>query len=202
MRTDSTGTDWWSDFWKGVGNWFENHWVEVLVGTAFIVAGAVVTFFSAGMGTAGLLAAGGALLASAKAVGISMVVSAGIGTVVGGITEGREGAVNGFSDGLASGYMWGGIFSGGAQLLSAAMKLTRYLTPDFNGSRIGKLKVLSPNSADNPNIGGTLIKFGGYNRIDVEVGRGLHLALRIFGKKINHIPLGIILSSVLGVFFK
>ena len=98
---------------------------------AFIVTGAVVTFFTAGMGTAGLLAAGSALLASAKAVGISMAVSAGIGAVVGGITGGWEGALQGFSNGLADGFMWGGIFAGSAQILGGASKLLASRNVDF-----------------------------------------------------------------------
>ncbi len=123
MRVDPTGTDWWSDLWNGVGNWFKDNWVKIAVGAAFIVAGAVVTFFTAGMGTAGLIAAGGALLSSLKAVGISMAVSAGIGAVVGGINGGWEGALKGFGDGLADGFMWGGIFAGSAQILGGAAKL-------------------------------------------------------------------------------
>ena len=87
MYVDPMGHSW-ESFWNGVGNWFKDNWVKLAIGAAFIVAGAAVTFFTAGMGTASLLAAGSALLASAKAVGISMVIRAGIGTIVGGITGG------------------------------------------------------------------------------------------------------------------
>ena len=132
MRTDSQGTNWWTDFWNGVGNWFQNNWIKLVIGTAFVVAGAVVTFFTAGMGTAGLLAAGSALLASAKAVGISMAVSAGIGAVVGGISGGWEGALQGFGNGLADGFMWGGIFAGSAQILGGASKLLSSRNVDFS----------------------------------------------------------------------
>ena len=132
MRVDSNGTSWWTDFWNGVGNWFKDNWVKLVIGAVFIVAGAAVTFFTAGMGTAGLLAAGSALLASAKAVGISMAVSAGIGAVVGGITGGWEGAIQGFSNGLADGFMWGGIFAGSAQILGGASKLLAGRNVDFS----------------------------------------------------------------------
>ena len=131
MYVDPSGHSW-ESFWSGIGNWFADNWVKLAIGAAFIVGGAIVAFFTAGMGTAGLLAAGGALLASAKAVGISMAVSAGIGTVVGAITGGWEGALQGFSNGLADGFMWGGIFSGSAQILGGASKLLASRNVNFS----------------------------------------------------------------------
>ena len=56
---------------------------------------------------------------------------------------------------------------------------------------LGSTKLWSPNAATNKNVGGTIIKFGKY-RFDVEAGRGLHVAWIMFGRKVNHIPLGII----------
>ena len=56
--------------------------------------------------------------------------------------------------------MWGGIFAGAGQMLSGAMKITRTFAPNFNGAHIGKVKLWSPNAAENANTGGTLIKFG------------------------------------------
>ena len=42
---------------------------------------------------------------------------------VGGITTGTwEGAFNGMLDGAVDGFMWGGIFAGGAQVLSGVFK--------------------------------------------------------------------------------
>ena len=76
-------------------------------------------------------------------------------------------------------------------MLSGALSITRSLAPSFNGKIMGNVKIWSPNNAGNPNIGGTLVKFGKYNRFDVEAGRGLHMAWIMFGSKINHIPLGI-----------
>ncbi len=37
-----------------------------------------------------------------------------------------------------------------------------------------------------------------FNRVDSEITRMLHLHIRIFGYKINHIPIGTILSSLFG----
>ena len=62
---------------------------------------------------------------------------------------------------------------------------------------LGSTKLWSPNAATNKNVGGTIIKFGKYNRFDVEAGRGLHMAWIMFGRKVNHIPLGIILDFYL-----
>ena len=189
----------WESFWNGVGNWFEDNWVKLTIGAAFIVVGAVVTFFTAGMGTAGLLAAGSALLASAKAVGISMAVSAGIGAGIGGITGGWEGALQGFSNGLADGFMWGGIFAGGAQILSGAFKIaanTGVATGRKGGIKLSKnVKILSPNSLKFYENGGTLLKVGQNFRFDV----GAQTLLHMHFLKFNHFPIGTILSSFFGV---
>ena len=196
-RWDPTGHSW-ESFWNGVGNWFKDNWVKLAIGAAFIIGGAVVTFFTAGMGTAGLLAAGGALLASAKAVGISMAVSAGIGAVVGGITGGLEGALQGFGNGLADGFMWGGIFAGSAQILSGVFKIAAnagVATGRKGGIQLTKnIKILSPNNVKFYENGGTLLKIGKNFRFDVGSQTLLHMHLL----KFNHVPLGIILSSLFG----
>ena len=194
---DPEGTDW-ESFWNGVGNWFSDNWVKLTIGAAFIIVGALVTFFTAGMGTAGLLAAGGALLASAKAVGISMAVSASIGAVVGGITGGWEGALRGFGDGVADGFMWGGIFSGGAQILSGLFKFAASMGAP-TGRKCGihltkNIKILSPNKLTFREPGGTLLKIGKNLRFDVGTKTLLHMHFL----KFNHVPLGTILSSVFG----
>ncbi len=197
MNVDPTGNSW-SSFWSGVGNWFKKNWVKIAVGAAMIVAGAVVTFFTASMGTAGLMAAGGALLASAKAVGISMFVSAGIGAVVGGITRGWEGALNGFADGLADGFMWGGIFAVSAQIISGGFKVAANLgvaTGRNGGIQLTKnLKILSPNNVKFYENGGTLLKIGKNFRLDVGAKTMLHM--HMLGAE--HIPIGTILASFLG----
>ena len=199
MFTDSKGN---SPFWDSIGNWFKNHWKELAIGAAFVVAGVLTMGVAAavsGATFAGVMATmGSAAVSSLAQVGVSMAISAGIGAVVGGITGGWEGALRGLGNGLASGFMWGGIFAGVAQMASGAMSITRSLAPNFNGKMIGSTKLWSPNAATNKNIGGTLIKFGKYNRFDVEAGRGLHMAWKIFGRKVNHIPLGIMLSGLLG----
>ena len=201
MYLDSTGHSW-ESFWNGVGNWFVEHKNELIIGAAFIVAGILTMGAAAAVGDAtfgGVMAAmGSAAISSAVQVGISMGISATIGGAI-SATSG-DGFWSGFSDGLASGFMWGGIFAGTAQVLSGAMSITRSLAPNFNGSKIGNTKLWSPNAASNSNIGGTLIKFGNYNRFDVETVRMLHVAWKIFGSKINHIPFGTITAGIIGGF--
>ena len=33
----------WESFWSGVGEWFEEHWVEVALGSVVVIGGAAVT---------------------------------------------------------------------------------------------------------------------------------------------------------------
>ena len=44
---DPTGHDW-QFFWNGVRDWFSEHWVEILIGTAFIIGGTIVTALTCG----------------------------------------------------------------------------------------------------------------------------------------------------------
>jgi len=185
---------------NAIGNWFEEHWVQIAIGTAFIVAGVLtmgIAAYIGGAAFAGVMSAmGSALSASLIQVGISM----GISAVIGGSISAATGAGfwSGFTDGLASGYMWGGIFAGTAQMVSGAMSITRSLAPHFNGFKFGNVKIWSPNHATNPNIGGTIIKFGQWNRFDAEYSRMIHVAWTVFGHNLNHIPIGTVLAGILG----
>ena len=197
MNVDPTGKDW-NSFWNSIGSWFEEHWVELVIGTAFIIVGAVVTALTAGTGAGFMAAFGSALLASAKATGISMAISAGIGALVGGITNGWEGALQGFGDGLADGFMWGGIFAGGAQILSGVFRIAAELgmpTGRKGGIFITKnIKIFSPNNVLFYENGGTLLKIGESFRIDVGTRRLLHMCVFNF----KHFPLGTVLASIFG----
>ena len=205
MRTDSQGTNWWTDFWNGVGNWFSDNWVKLAIGAGAIALGvltmgAATLISGAGMAAA-LSAMGTAAVSSLVQVGISTAISAGIGLAVGGITSGSwEGAVDGMLNGIADGFMWGGIFAGAGQVLSGAMRITRTLAPNFNGAQIGRVKLWSPNATGNPNTGGTLIKFGRFNRIDSEIGNMIHIHLKLLGRTINHFPIGMIAGGIIGGF--
>ena len=203
-RFDPTGHSW-ESFWNGVGDWFSDNWVKLAIGAGAIALGvltmgAATLISGAGMAAA-LSAMGTAAVSSLIQVGISTAISAGIGFAVGGITSGSwEGAVDGMLNGIADGFMWGGIFAGAGQVLSGAMKITRTLAPNFNGAQIGRVKLWSPNAAGNPNTGGTLIKFGRFNRIDSEIGNMIHIHLKLLGRTINHFPIGMIAGGVIGGF--
>lgn len=120
------------------------------------------------------------------------------GAVIGGITGGWEGALQGFSNGLADGFMWGGIFAGSAQILSGAFKIAAnagVATGRKGGIQLTKnIKILSPNNVKFYENGGTLLKIGKNFRFDVGSQTLLHIHLL----KFNHVPLGIILSSLFG----
>jgi predicted anti-sigma-YlaC factor YlaD len=75
MYSDITGyaPKWLND----IGNWFENHWVEIVVGVAFIVLGALVTGLTCGVGTTFWAAFGSAMMTSAVQVAASMALSVG-----------------------------------------------------------------------------------------------------------------------------
>ena len=201
-RFDPTGRSW-ESFWNGVGDWFSDNWVKLAIGAGVIALG-VLTMGAAtlisGAGVAATLSAmGTAAVSSLAQVGISTSISAGIGLAVGGITSGSwEGAVDGMLNGIADGFMWGGIFAGAGQVLSGAMRITRTLAPEFNGVQIGRVKLWSPNSAGNQHIGGTLIKFGRFNRIDSEIGNMIHIHLKLLGHTIDHFPIGMIAGGVIG----
>lgn len=75
MNVDPNGTWSWKKFWKGVGGWVSDHWKEIVVGTAFIIGGAIVTAFTAGAGVGFIAALGSALISSSVQVGISIGTS-------------------------------------------------------------------------------------------------------------------------------
>lgn len=114
---------------------------KLLMGIGFVVVGAAVTALTVGTGTGFMAAFGAALLTSAKAV----AVSTGIGLVAGGISTGTwEGALKGMVDGAVDGFMCGGIFAGGAQILSGRFKLLANAGVSY--SKQGFFKILTPNN--------------------------------------------------------
>ena len=187
-------------------------WGKLLIGIGVVLVGAVVTALTAGTGAGFMAAFGAALLTSAKAVAISTAISAGIGLAVGGITTGTwEGAFNGMLDGAVDGFMWGGIFAGGAQVLSGVFKGVATIA-----NNAGKLQTLKQSPIFSPDrlkgakeiagilkkgqkfydYGGTLVRFGKFAHIDVSTKSLLHLAA--FGFK--HIPIGTVIAGIIGGF--
>lgn len=142
----STGAKFVKDVFVAVGTWCKEHWVELLVGIALIVVGALITVFTAGVGTAFWAAFGAALLK-----GVTMAVTAGAvaGSISGGISAAttiatglREGKsfngellsnafnsfITSFGDEFASGFMTGGISFFGASIGTAVSVGTKAVT--------------------------------------------------------------------------
>lgn len=80
------------------------------------------------------------------------------------------------------------------------MEITRTFAPEFKGIQRENVKLWSSNNVDNKNICGTLIKFGKFNRIDSDIKNMIHIYLKLFEHKINHFPIGMIASGVIGGF--
>ena len=199
MYTDSTGM---SPFWDSVGNWFEDHWVEIAIGTAFILVGAVVTALTCGTGLGFIAAFGSALATSMTQVGFSMAISVGIGGLI-SVSRG-DGFFANVGDNLASGFMLGGIFAGGAQILSGGFKFAaqhgfkgvgQFLSPDRLRGATEIAKIAGKGQAIY-NTGGRLASFG-FGAIDVGTKSLLHMHLWFTA---THIPLGTILGGVIGGF--
>ena len=188
-------------------------WGKLLIGIGFIVVGAAVTALTAGTGAGFMAAFGAALLTSTKAVAVSTAISAGIGLAVGGLTTGTwDGAINGMLESAVDGFMWGGIFAGGAQILSAGFKgLAKLGVPTGKTGGIAKTGFMSPDKLRTPegiakianrgqkfyDYGGTLLKFGKYAHIDVSTKSLLHMHL-FFTQA--HLPLGTVLAGIIGGF--
>ena len=188
-------------------------WGKLLIGIGFIVVGAAVTALTAGTGAGFMAAFGAALLTSTKAVAVSTAISAGIGFAVGGLTTGTwDGAINGMLESAVDGFMWGGIFAGGAQILSAGFKgLAKLGVPTGKTGGIAKTGFMSPDKLRTPegiakianrgqkfyDYGGTLLKFGKYAHIDVSTKSLLHMHL-FFTQA--HLPLGTVLAGIIGGF--
>lgn len=164
--------------------------VRIVIGLVCIVVGAVLTAL-----TGGVFAA--VLLVGLKAAAISVLISGTISMGISLISSGKHGdslgtmwakALNAFGDGLASGFMIGGIMAGVSMSISATFKMAAKLgiSTGRNG-RIGKegfFKILSPDRiATDGNGGGTLLKIGRTFRIDFDT------RILIGGRYINPLKL-------------
>ena len=178
MYLDSDGYE--PKWISSIGGWFKDNWKEVLIGTAFVVSGAIVTGLTAGAGTTFWAAMGSALLTSTVQVGAGIAVGIGVNGLK-NISKG-ENFFNNIGDTIASSYMWGGIFSGGSQMISGAFRSLKS-TFGFNGISNNKFALGSPDKLFYDIPGATLFRFGLRNglRIAVDTGRyGLHM--HIYGK--------------------
>lgn len=172
--------------WDAICDWVSEHWVELLIGTIAIIIGVIAVVFTSGIA---LLVP--ALLAALKTVGISMLIS--------GLLEGTISVVNGenfcegFGDGLASGYMFGGILAGVSQIIASSFTLasTKFGVTREGIYHNGNFKIFSPNT-NSPNPGGTFVKFNRNIHFDFEATDQLfhtHMKLSTYNKLPNIIKM-------------
>ena len=148
--------------WKGIIKFVklvESH--PIIAGTVGAIVAVALLVFVGG------LAVAAAVLLVAEAILVSVLTSIAINVIFALITG--EDIIKSIKDGALEGYAWGGIFAGFSSILASLMKWTRNIVPTFEGFKIGKIKLWSPNKPNKPgSFGGTLIKFGENLRIDVE----------------------------------
>jgi hypothetical protein len=183
-----------------VGGWFGDHWKEIAIGVAFIVVGATITALTCGTGVGFVAAFGSALLHSAAQVGVSMVVSVGVGGLI-SVSQGGA-FFDDIGDSLASGFMWGGIFAGGAQILSGGFKLAAqhgfkgfgsFMSPDrLRGAT--EIAKIAQKGQPYYNTGGRLVSFG-FGAIDVGTKAMLHGHLWFTSR---HLWVGAVSAGIIG----
>ena len=183
--------------------WLKNAVKKVVVGLAAITVGVILTVATGGSAVP-------ALTAGLKAAAISGGITSGISTaaaVVSSVGKGKslkettkkvaKSAVDGFSNG----FMAGGIMAGASQTISAGFKIAAkngVAAGRGTGIEVGPVNILSPDKISPSNLqnGGTLINFNNGFRFDVGSSTLLHCHIPYIN---NHIPFGIIISSLYGV---
>ena len=164
-----------------------------MIGTAFIIGGAVVTAFTCGTGTTAWAAFGSALLSSAVQVGAGI----GTGVLVNGVSNLIQGNdfFDNVGDTIASSYMLGGILSGGSQMLSGGFRFLRAKT-GFKGIDSTNFGFMSADKMYYDKPGMTVLRLGSRDgaKLAIDFGRyGIHGHIL---KWSTHIPL---IPGIVGV---
>ena len=132
--------DGWNDFWGDVGEalksafegiveFVKEHAVELIIGAVAIVVGAAIIALTGGAAAAFIPA----LLAGLKAAAISALVGGAISGVIALLTGGDF--LSAFGDGLAQGFMLGGIFFAISSSISAIRSI---IVSTKSGNKIGQ----------------------------------------------------------------
>lgn len=116
----------------GILCFLKEHWVELTIGAVAIIIGAVLTFLT-----------GGAFFAALGAAALSAAISALISGVISGAIAAFTGdnILEAFGDGLASGFMWGGIFSGVHMIATSGVRLAIAKSPQFASKLLSNGKI-------------------------------------------------------------
>ncbi|MDY2728228.1 MAG: RHS repeat-associated core domain-containing protein, partial [Candidatus Onthovivens sp.] len=184
-RFDPIGHSW-ESFWNGVGDWFEDHWLELTVGTAFIIGGAVVTALTCGTGTTAWAAFGSALLSSTIQVGAGIGISV-LFNGASNLIQGNEFFDN-VGDTIASAYMLGGILSGGSQMLSGGFRFLKVKT-GFKGINSNNFGFMSPDGLYHKKPGMTVLRVGSRKGVKLAIDFGKYGIHGHIWKWPTHIPL-------------
>lgn len=184
-RIDPTGHSW-ESFWNAVEDWFSEHWVELVIGTAFIIGGAIVTALTCGGGTTAWAAFGSALLSSAIQVGAGI----GTGVLLNGVSNLIQGNdfFDNVGDTIASTYMLGGILSGGSQMLSGGFRFLRAKT-GFKGIDSKNFGFMSADKLYHDIPGMTALRLGSRNGAKLAIDFGKYGIHGHIWKWSAHIPL-------------
>ena len=180
---------------------------KIAIGAIAIVIGVGVTALTGG-------AALPAIAAGAKAALISGAISAGTSATITAVKSVNSGddlnttlkkSAASAIDSFADGFMAGGIMAGGSQILSSGFKVAAkagVATGRNGGLTIGnKIRVLSPNSLQAHEAGGTLLKIGSkYKNIRFDVGCTslFHMNIQLCKTANYHLPIGIFGSGLWG----
>lgn len=133
----------WNNFWStagevlkstldGILSWVKEHAVEIIIGAVAIVVGAVLTALTGGAFLA-------ALVVGLKAAAISAMISGAINASVAVLSGGD--ILESFGDGLASGFMFGGLFSGISMIASSGIRLALAKSPRFASKLLSNGKI-------------------------------------------------------------
>ena len=170
-----------------VVDFVKEHWVELLIGVVCIVIGAVLTALSGGTF---LAAFGAALAAGLKAAAISAAVSGVLSAGIAFLTG--DDPLEAFKDGLAEGFMWGGmIFSVQSVVkLAKAKNVFSKLKNTFNQTKSKILEKIPFKSGNNKipgkyrnwkhqNLGESYLKQAKYEKFRDFIKRNFRTEARI-----------------------
>ena len=147
--------DGWNNFWgdvgdvlskvlQGVVDFVKEHAVELIIGAVAIIVGAAIIALTGGAAAAFIPA----LLAGLKAAAISALVAGTMNAVIALFTNGDP--LSAFLDGLANGFMWGGIFFMFSSLWSAfsVWRTNNKMYYKQEGGSYSELKKISDSSIE------------------------------------------------------
>ena len=110
--------------WNGIVEFVKEHAVQLIVGAVALAVGAVITYLS-----------GGALAPLVIGVLKGMLVSGLFSATISAFTGGD--ILDGFLDGLAEGFMWGGIFVLAASIVSVVKNIIK------SGSQLNGIRIIN-----------------------------------------------------------